>query len=173
VYSSSTNVAPVFVRVILNRDTAYLGTQENIMLQVEYQATGLRTNSDGISVNPEENLDQLWKVFWGQTLLAGTSYTPFSIFIPPNYTNWCSSGSGQLSASPVTCTTPSASLSSPTVVRQMMIPISAYPKQTVIQLQRVRGRGDSDQPYLNSFCQFSDSPLCLGVVFRSLTILRM
>jgi len=77
--TGATLSVPVFIRVILNRDTAFIGTRENLMLQLEYRATGLRPNSDGSSSNPEENLDHLWKVFLGQTLLSSASLTPFSI----------------------------------------------------------------------------------------------
>jgi|GEM_PF-1902615 len=176
-YASSTNASQVFIRIILNRDTAFLGTQENLMLQVEYQARGLRANSDGTNssggtiTNPELALDQLWKVFWGQTLLSGVSSSPFSIFIPPNHAHWCKSGSG--SAPDASCDAPAGNQRAPIVTRQILIPIASSPKQTVIQLQRVGGRGSSDPNYVSGFGCPQDSPHCLGVVFRSLTVLRI
>ncbi len=160
-----------FIRVILNRDTAFFGTRENLMLQLEYRATGLRANSDGIDPNPEANLDQLWKVFWGETLLSSASLSPFSILIPPNYSHWCRSGTGSFTAG--TCTAPTAGQSAPSIVKQILIPLASNSKNTVIQIQRVLGRVNSDPGYVSSFCSASDSPLCLGVVFHSLTLLRM
>jgi hypothetical protein len=170
-YQGADNSSKVFIRVILNRDTAYLGTLENLMLQVEYQATGLRANSDGTDPDPEKNLDQLWKVFWGESLSPTLSFTPFSIMIPPNYADWCRNGFGPLSGS--TCSQPNSSRVAPAVVRQVLIPLSSNPDPFVIQLQRIRGRSNSDMSYVQSFCPSSNSPLCLGVVFRSLTILRI
>ncbi len=160
-----------FIRVILNRDTAFFGTRENLMLQLEYRATGLRANSDGTDVNPELNLDQLWKVFWGETLLSSASLSPFSILIPPNYAHWCRSGTGSFDAG--TCAAPTAGQSAPAIVKQILIPLASNPKNTVIQIQRVLGRVNTNSGYVTSFCSGSDSPLCLGVVFHSLTLLRL
>ncbi|MBU6155062.1 MAG: hypothetical protein KGP28_12225, partial [Bdellovibrionales bacterium] len=117
--SGSNLGVPTFIRIILNRDTAFFGTRENLMLQVEYRATGLRPNSDGTLPNPEENLDQLWKVFWGQTLVSSASLTPFSIFIPPNYAHWCRDGSGSFNAA--NCTVASVGTAAPPTVKQILI----------------------------------------------------
>ncbi len=162
---------PVFIRVILNRDTAFIGTRENLMLQLEYRATGLRPNSDGSSSNPEENLDHLWKVFLGQTLLSSASLTPFSILIPPNYAHWCTTGSGNYDSS--SCQPIAANRSAPPIVKQVLIPLSSNSKQSVIQIQRVTGRIHVNPGQVSSFCSTGNSPLCLGVVFHSLTLLRM
>ncbi len=170
----------IFLRVILNRDTAFLGTRENLMMQLEYRATGLRANSDGTNASPEMNLDQLWKVFWGQTLLSSASLTPFSIFIPPNFAHWCRKGSGGYPGGAGDCEGPTAGRSAPAVVKQILIPLASVPKNNVIQLQRVVGRGFTNPNYVTSFCTDTNavgaganSPLCLGLVFQSLTLLRM
>ena len=167
-----------FVRVILNRDPAYLGSRENIMVQVEYQATGLRLNPDptsGTSTNPEDNVDHLWKLFWYSSLNQSTIPTPFSVFVPPVYAAQSAGGSGS-------CTTGTcigSPYGAPITTKQILLPVSAYPNQSVIQFSRVRGRIDDagGAAYIHSFdtsgaCDH-DSPLCLGLVIRSITVLRM
>jgi len=166
-----------FIRIILNRDPVYLGSRENILLQIEYQATGLRFNPDptvagSTNYSPEDNVDQLWKVFWFSSLSQTTLPAPFSIFVPPVY----ASQAAQLSR-----------YGAPVTTKQIMIPISAYPNQSVIQISRVRGRSDdgfgssnAGIGYIDTACDdatvtppISNSPLCLGLVIRSLTILRL
>lgn len=161
---------PVFVRVVLNRDNTYIGSGENLMMQVEYQASGLHLNSDGASASPEDNLDQLWKIFWNSTLGTSSIPKPFSIFVPPNYAACLDSGSGSTGA-PGNCT--GTYKGSPIKVKQVIVPLSAYPSMNVIQLTRVKGRITQVGNYVNSFCTTSDSPLCLGVVIRSITLMRM
>lgn len=162
---------PVFVRIVLNRDQSLIGSAENLMLQVEYQASGLHLNSDGSSTtNPEDNLDQLWKIFWNSTLGVSAIPKPFSIFIPPNYGACLDSGSGSTGA-PGNCT--GSYKGAPIKVKQVIIPLSAYPSMNVVQLTRVKGRVTQPGNYVNSFCPAGDSPLCLGVVIRSITLMRM
>ncbi len=168
-----------FLRIILNRDPAYLGSRENIMVQVEYQATGLRLNPDptsGSSANPEDNVDQLWKLFWYSSLNQTTIPTPFSVFVPPVYTAQTSSVGSGLCASGACIGSP---FGAPITTKQILLPVSAYSNQSVIQFSRVRGRIDDagGAAYIHSFdttgaCDHN-SPLCLGLVIRSITILRM
>jgi hypothetical protein len=160
---------PVFVRVVLDRNQTYIGSAENLMMQVEYQASGLHLNSDGVSATPEDNLDQLWKIFWNSTLGTSSIPKPFSIFVPPNYAACLDSGSGAAGA-PGNCI--GTYKGSPIKVKQVIIPLSAYPSMNVIQLTRVKGRITQPGNYVGSFCS-SDSPLCLGVVIRSITLMRM
>lgn len=182
---------PVFVRIILDRDSNYIGTAENLVLQVEYQASALHLNSDGAdNAYPENNLDQFWKIMWNSTLSSGTLSNPFSVFIPPNYGACLTSGS-QITGAPGNCEWTSGYRGAPITTRQFMIPLSAYPTMKVITLTRVKGRinstdiypvgaGGGNVNYVSDFltaatttdCD-SDSPLCLGVVIRSITLLRM
>ena len=161
---------PVFARIVLNRDSSLIGTAENLMIQVEYQASGLHLNSDGSSTNPEDDLDQLWKIFWNSTLGVSSIPKPFAIFVPPNYGACLDSGSGS-SGAPGSCT--GSYKGAPVKVKQILIPLSAYPDMSVIQLTRVKGRINQTGNYVNSFCSSSDSPLCLGVVIRSITLMRL
>jgi hypothetical protein len=179
--TGATGADPVFVRVILNRNTSVLGSAENLMLLVEYQASGIRFNSDGISSDPENNLDQLWKVFWNSTLGSGTVAKTFSVFVPPNYSSCVPSGTGIGDVGSSSCDD-STYRGSPVQVRQISIPISAYPTMNVIQLSRVKGRVNNTSvifpptttgaDYVDTFCDVNQ-PLCLGVVIRSLTLMRM
>jgi hypothetical protein len=162
---------PVFFRIVLDRDFKKIGSAENLLVQVEYQASGLRPNTDlgGTSfTNPEDGLDQLWKIFTNTTLALGSSGRPFTLFVPPNYAFCQSGGSG---TGPGSCT--GNTTGAPVTVRQFLIPLSTNPDLSVIQFSRLKGRINATGAgaYVSSFCG-NDSPLCLGVVIRSVTLMR-
>ena len=179
---SGSSLDPIFIRAVLNRDSSQLGTAEILMVQVEYQASALHLNSDGLSTSIEDNLDQLWKIFWNSSLLPSVAASPFATFIPPNYSACIANGSGATSA-PGSCDPTTSYRGAPIRTRQFIIPLSAYPTMSVIQLSRVKGRVNNTgflnvgntipANYVNSFCSLSDSPLCLGVVIYSVTLTRM
>lgn len=163
----------VFARIVLNRDTSYLGYGENLLVQIEYQAQGLHLNSDGLAAGAvEDSLDQLWKVFWNSTLGSSSTPKPFAVFVPPNYSACLQSGTLDTGA-PGNCT--GSYRGAPIRVKQMIIPLSAYPTATVIQFSRVKSRITATAPYdyVPDFCTSNDSPLCLGIVIRSITLMRM
>jgi len=164
---------PVFFRIVLNRDNTLIGSAENLMVQVEYQASGLHLNSDGSAANAEDNLDQLWKIYWNSSLAPLATPKSFGVFVPPNYAACMANGSGGASGSG-SCPhgTPNTYRGSPTKVRQFIIPLSAYPTMSVIQFSRAAGRRGGASDYVPAFCT-GDDPLCLGVVIRSVTIMRM
>ena len=184
---SGSNLDPVFIRIILNRNATSLGLGENLLMQVEYQASGLHLNTDGISQNPEDNLDQLWKIFWNSSLAAGSVPNAFSMFVPPQYSACLESGS-QTTGMPGNCT--AGYRGAAITTKQIIIPLSAYPSMSVIQFSRLQGRinhSSSDQftaspgdpvNYVKSFLSSdaecaSNSPLCLGLVVRSVLLMRM
>ena len=180
------NTDPVFMRVVLNRDTSVLGSGENLLIQVEYQASGIRLNSDGVSLNPENNVDQLWKVFWKNSLASTSLAKIFSVFIPPNY-GACASGGTYTAGAPGSCT--GTYSGAPTTIKQIIVPISAYSSLGVIEISRVTGRikntsffdpPGNTQPvnYVNAYLGgtaacLNDSPLCLGLVVRSIMMMRI
>ena len=170
---------PIFMRAVLNRDNAYLGSAENLLVQIEYQASGLHLNSDGSNLtNPEDNLDQLWKIFWNSTLGNTALPKPFAVFVPPQYSACISNGTGNTGA-PGNCSSASYK-GSPVKVRQFVIPLSAYPTLSVLQISRLAGRTNKvgAENYVNNFCVDAtsvlqhDSPLCLGVAIQSVTLMR-
>jgi hypothetical protein len=172
-----------FIRIILDRDQAYIGSKENLLLQLEYEATGFRLNPDNedsgggtsTSTNPETFVDQLWKVFSGTTL-AATSGVPFSMLIPPNHGFRLESGQG----APFT---PVSTFTSVNTVKQMVFPLASLTSAKYIQISRVRGgrrifsSGSQDTAYYNGACgsgaAATNNPRCLGVVFRSITLIRI
>jgi len=150
-----------------------LGTAENLLVQVEYQASGLHFNSDGTSTNAEDNQDLLWKIYWASSL-ASTSMKTFGVFVPPIYSACDPAGEGT-TAAPGSCSTTASNnyRGSPIKVRQFIIPLAAFPDMKVIQFSRIRSRINQSSAYVNSFCGSGDNPLCLGVVIRSVSIMRI
>ena len=177
---SGTPVDPVFIRIVLDRTTTQIGSSENLLMQIEYQSSGVHFNSDGSNVDPEKNVDQLWKIFWDTTLGPGYSPKAFATFIPPDLSACVETGTGD-AASLGGLTNNCASSTykgSPTKTRQFIIPLSAYPTMRVIQISRVKGRSDTPTTnYINGsgttkFCG-TDDPLCAGVVIHSVSLMRM
>jgi hypothetical protein len=184
-----------FVRIVLDRTNTSIGSAENLLVQVEYQASGLHLNSDGTDINnPENNLDQLWKIFWNNSLSGASVAKLFSVFVPPNYGACLTAGSGTTNA-PGQCST--GYKGAPTTTKQYIIPLSAYPTLSVLQFSRVLGRINNSSPafpvgaaspgpvnYVSSFLAATpnpsgttdcgaDSPLCLGLVIRSILLMRI
>ncbi len=161
---------PVFFRAILDRDYTKFGSAENLLVQVEYQANGLRPNTDLDNIpftNPEDGLDQLWKIFTLSSLALGTSGKPLSVFVPPNYAFCAPNGSGSGNCS-------GNVNGAPITVRQFLIPLSIDPSISVVQFSRIKGRINAGGTgnYVNSFCGSNDSANCLGVIIRSVTLMR-
>lgn len=163
---------PAFFRIVLDRDTSKIGSAENLLIQVEYQASGVRLSSNGTNASVESNLDQVWKIFWKESLLNSASAYAFGLFVPPNFSSCISSGTST-AGSPGDCQDPNYR-GSPIQTRQFIIPLSAYPNMKVIQFSRIRSKiNDTIDPgYVPAFCTSAD-PLCLGVVVRSVTLMRI
>jgi hypothetical protein len=177
-----------FMRIVLDRTGGTIGSGENLLIQVEYQASGIHLNSDGIDPSPENNLDQLWKVFWNSSLSGGSTPNIFSVFVPPNFGACAPNGSGTNGA-PGACV--SGYKGAPTTTKQIIIPLSAYPSLSVLQFSRLGGRINNLQTfpggspyvgpvnYVNAYLTTgvtdcaADSPLCLGVVIRSILLMRI
>ncbi|MGZ6311761.1 MAG: hypothetical protein ACXWOH_14085, partial [Bdellovibrionota bacterium] len=116
----------VYIRAFFNR--ANLGTQENIMVVVEYAASDLNpapalpTNcfSGGI-FSPENCSDQTWKIFMKH---SGTEVVqPFLMLIPPAFAS-------------VNSTTNSGG--SGTGTRQFILPMSGDANLSVMQVSRIK-----------------------------------
>lgn len=167
----------VFVRLILDRNSALIGSAENLMIQVEYQASGIvpySVNEDGYT-DPEKMVDQLWKIFWSNKLDGSTTMTPFATFVPPDY-SFCSN---DVTAGPDRCGV-AGYKGAPTRVKQIMIPLSSISDMNVIQFSRIESWnsivlptvGTNIKATFNTFC-VADSPLCAGVVIRSISLIRI
>jgi hypothetical protein len=166
---------PIFFRIVLDRNQDYIGTAENLLIQVEYQASGIHFNADGSSTNPEENQDLLWKIYWHDSL-ASTSPKTFGIFVPPIYSACIPAGVGT-SGAPGSCPGGGANSyrGSPIKVRQFIVPLAAYPDLKVIQFSRVRSRVNNvgGATYVNDFCGTGNKPLCMGIVIHSVSVMRI
>ncbi len=165
----------VFVRIVLDRDTDYIGANENLMVQVEYQASGIvpYTSNLNSNTNPEDMVDQLWKIFWSDTLSdsVSTPLKPFATFVPPNY-SFCGT---DVTAAPGRCSDVDYQ-GSPIRTKQIMFPLSSYSGMKVIQFSRMHSwitDGVPAKTSYDAFCTSNDSPLCGGVVIHSVTLMRI
>ena len=100
-----------------------------------------------------------------------------AIFVPPNDAACIPGGTGNVGHGGASDNCASGSYAgAPVKVRQFLIPISAYPTMQNIQITRENGRINQGGNYVPiaapGFCT-SDSPLCLGVVIHSITLMRM
>ncbi len=161
----------VFMRIILDRTATKIGSAENLVVQIEYQASGIHFNSWGSGTTVDSQQDQVWKVFWDSTL-AYSGTTPSKIlglFVPPNYAACEATGDG---SSGVGCS-PGTHRGSAVQVKQIVIPLSAYPTLSVVQISRIISHSSgAEAAAVSAFCT-ADSPLCLGVVIHSVSLFRM
>ena len=182
---SGQNNDPVFFRIVLDRTDTQIGTAENLIVQVEYQASAVHLNSDLVApaTTLDQSVDQLWRIFWNDTLKTTSTPKTFATFVPPNYAACIATGTGTTSLGTATdncyATSNPNYRGAPIKTRQFIIPLSTYPTMQVIQFSRVTGRinqGGTD--YVHSFCNAPngvgpDAPLCAGVVIRSVTLMRI
>lgn len=186
----STSNDEVQIQIVLNRDSNKIGTQENLLVTIEYQASGLHFNSvklSGSNNDPEENADFVWKVFWDNTLLPTSLSKVFSTLVPPVFSA-CEPSGGTTPAAPGSnpCNSGNSIPYKGAAIqkKQILIPLSAYPDLSVIRLSRTRGQvnhaavapGISGAAFLNNFCvgtASAKSPLCAGMVIHSITLLRI
>lgn len=151
----------VFARILIDRTTSNIGAAENLMVQVEYQASGLYFNSQDNTANVEDNVDQTWKAFWGSTLPS--TLNPFAIFVPPNY-----SACDPTNTAANICVNVGYS-GAQIRTRQMIFPLAAYSDVQVIQFSRIK---QNNTATITANCA-DDSPLCVGVVIHSITLMRI
>ncbi len=157
----------VYVRIGLNR--AALADFENFSLTIEYSASSLRPapadptqcfTASGIfnPANPNCS-DFAWQLYLKQA--TNSVVQPFLLLFPP-FTG---------SVNPTTLTSGTSVHS-----RQITLPVAADSSITEIQLSRTRGMPVSAQ--YTATCDDpsspgANSPLCVGLILRSLTLFRM
>ncbi len=167
----------VAIKLIINRDTSVLGEGENLMVVVEYQASGLM----GSPANPaacvdsgtgaplytdKDCVDQAYGLFIRQLDTVSPADIParLQLLVPPQQ--------GVVSATNAGGTVQT---------RQVIVPLSSIDSaKSVIQLSRIFGLGknSSGVPFgptrdFSTRCAATDSPLCLGLIIHSITLYRI
>lgn len=151
----------VYIRATFNRDTQYLGNAENILVVVEYAASGVNRTpsvptscfSGGVfTPTSSDCADQSWQAYLKSS--ASELAQPFLLFIPPiqGFVDSANNRSG-----------------SGVSTRQFILPLSGNTNLKVFQLSRIQSLPAASFPAICS----DNSPLCVGVIFYSITFYRM
>jgi hypothetical protein len=160
---------PVAIKIFLNRDSSKLGATENLMVVLEYQASGLKMapkNAQSCLTGGEPQLSNTDCVDHSYSLytraLNATTPHKLQTLIPPQ--------GGKVNATDQT-------FGGPIQTRQIIIPLSSLDSdQTVLQISRTFGLpGSADPQYdarFGTHCE-SNSPLCVGLVLYSISIFRI
>jgi hypothetical protein len=180
--TSSGNGGPndgVYIRATFNRNTAYLGSYENILATLEYTASAVNPApasptscfAKGL-FSPESCSDFVWRAYLKHT--ASEYVQPYLLLIPPTYASVV--GSNQ-----------AVTQSGGTMIssKQFVIPLAADPNLTVMQISRISSnfQGSSSTCGTSAYnlwyyCTANGAvtggtPLCAGVVLYSLTLIRI
>jgi hypothetical protein len=170
---------PVYIRIVFNRSSSYLASNENILVVLEYAASALNPapenpsdcfSSSSGSFSPERCSDFTWKAY------VKTNTTdvvqPFLVLIPPTYSSvLLGRGADQIARQSGSTLT----------ARQFVVPLFSFAydtnSKTTLQISRINSNFGSANPV--TYCTTDgtslpgNSPLCAGVVFYSLTLYRI
>jgi hypothetical protein len=172
----------LYFRAVFNRTPSSqgLGTTENLMVVIEYTATGLNPAPtdptaclSGGTFNPENCADYVWRAFLKKTPTDNT--LPFLLIVPPVY------------SSVLIMPTPGASsvpypggAASMLVSKQFILPLATDQTLTTLQISRTGSLGGNDplKSNLDNYCNANrtadaNTPLCSGMVFYSITFYRI
>lgn len=162
----------VYFRAAFNRSTDVFASGENLLVTVEYIASGLNKSpavptqcfSGGVLM-PENCSDMTWKAFIKHS--ASEIVQPFLLLVPPvsgAVDPFLPSGTG--------------SSGSGISTRQFVIPMAGDSTLSVLQLSRIKGLPSSATNFSGTCSPTSasgpgNSPLCVGVVFHAITFFRI
>lgn len=179
----------VYLRATFSENTDYMTDSENILVTVEYEAAGLRTAESaldgscdtGTIFDPSKCSGPSWQAFVSTTAKLNTlpvgvasAGTPLGILTPPAFNYGLAK---------------SRLDSYGLVKKQFIIPIAAMRNTSqsisVFQLSRMASQYKAvgaGSDLFDAICgnvkdvgttPYGNSPLCVGVVFRSITFMRM
>jgi hypothetical protein len=164
----------IYIRATFSRDPAKLGASENLMAVLEYTASSLNAgpaNPGGcmqggvFDASAPGCADMVWNTYLKNT--SGDVFQPFLMLVPPalgTVDRAANRGGGGVST------------------RQIVLPLAGNPSLTQLQISRVRGPaanatvgagGPSIATVCNGAQNPSNSALCAGMIFYSLTIYRI
>jgi hypothetical protein len=174
----------VYIRATFSRDTANLGASENILVMLEYSANFLNGaapepskcfTSGTFTPTREGCSDQLWQIFMKHT--AYEVVQPY-LMLTPGPTHVVDRANGHFGGNPGS--------------KQFILPFSGDSNLSVLQISRIQGPKNLETSdfsaaptaestdALTTFCSNSLNPTeiansagCVGMVFHSLTFIRM
>lgn len=172
----------VYIRIVLDRSTTYLGASENIMAVVEYAAASLRpapqdptkcfVNGKFTPTNVGCS-DFSWQLFLKHSTTEVVQ--PFMTMIPPTPFALKTNASNVSGAALIANSTVNAG---GVASKQFVLPISRDSGLNTIQFSRITAMPtttviDKDGYTFANYCSVSNSPLCVGLVIYSITLYRM
>jgi hypothetical protein len=169
----------VYIRANFSRDTSSLGSNENILVTLEYSANFLNSAASDPSTcfqggvfhpTREGCSDQLWQIFLKHT--AYEVVQPY-LMLAPAPTHVVDRANGHFGGNPGS--------------KQFILPLSGDASLSVLQISRIQGPKNEETPgaiessdALSTFCsrggdptQAANSAGCVGMVFHSMTFIRM
>ncbi len=156
----------VTIRATFSRNSANLGLGENIMAVLEYAASGLNaaaydpsTCFSAGSVDPGRCSDMHWSVFLKHNVYEIVQ--PFMMLVPP-VTGFIDPNTGAA---------PGAG-SATFLSRQFILPLASDSQLSVFQISRIKSLPKNATDF-TSTCSSSNTPRCVGMIFRKLTFYRM
>jgi hypothetical protein len=150
------------VRATFSRNSAYLGTGENIMVVLQYSAWGINSpprnpnicvQNGRFDVTTPGCSDMVWDLFIKHS--TGEVVQPFVMAVPPIY----GANNG---------TNPNG-----TTTRQFFLPLAGDPNLQVMQLSRIVGFNPNGTAQLTEACGTGNSAQCVGMVLYSMTFFRI
>lgn len=160
----------VYVRVTFNRDTAALGSTENVMAVLEYSASVINNApanptkcfQDGkFTPASSDCTDILWQSYLKKS--STETATPFLMLVPPaiGFVDSTNNRGG-----------------SGVATKQFILPLSNDSTYSIFQISRTFSRSDTGATtnfykMCNGAANPSNSPLCVGMILYSLTLYRI
>ncbi len=146
-------------------DRSNLGTNENILVIIEYAASALNpapanpaTCLSGGKFTPENCSDFVWRAYLKHS--ASELVLPYLLLIPPT---------------PSAVLSPGVASGAGIAAKQFILPLAADANLTTLQISRTQSNFPSNAALLTACSNGGrgNSPLCAGVIFYSITFYRM
>lgn len=166
---------PVYIRATFSRNTNYLAAHENIMVVIEYASSGLNRGAidptkcfTGGLFTPSQGqcADFVWQMYLKHN--AYEVVQPFLMLAPPmfGYVDKDNNSSGGTGGGGAVST------------KQFILPLASDSGLSVLQISRISGLADvaSTADFYkacNGANNPANSPLCMGMVFYSMTFFRL
>jgi hypothetical protein len=154
----------VTLRATFSRNSSYLGLGENIMAVLEYAASGINAAaydpsscfSSG-SLDPGKCADMHWSVFLKHNVYEVVQ--PFMMLVPPV--------TGYVDPKGNTAGAAGGTFSS----KQIVLPLASDSQLSVFQISRIKSLPHTSANFTD-IC-VTNSPRCVGMIFKKLTFYRM